>query len=1028
MKMNMKKFLKKLRINPNQREDGEGSVSNRSNKSSDAEPSPSDSSRSQESKTNPEFKPFAGFSNWLSSVAQRKSSSTTASSNANNSSTGDEASLERGAPVASESVMKDLGSGTSKDPEVEEEYQIQLALELSAREDPEAAQIEAIKQFSLGSCPPAPAPAPENSPAELMAYRYWHYNCLGYDDKIVDGFYDLRGVINESSLEKLPPLVDLQGTLVSDGVTWEAVLVDRSKDSNLLRLEQKALDIAAKSKSVSSSGFMNSELVRKLAVLVGDYMGGPVVDPDSTLRAWWSLSYSLKATLCSMVLPLGSLTIGLARHRALLFKVLCDSVGVPCRIVKGQQYTGSDDVAMNSIKTDDGREYIVDLMGDPGTLIPADAAGLQMDYDDSVYSASPRDVDSSHVASSSSWVETSFEEPAESWSAEHPSRTKGSWEEKQSEGGGDLMIRPNTFKEVVGSQKAPVQQLSSKPTHSFAHARSPSWTEGVSSPAGRRMKVKDVSQYMIDAAKENPHLAQKLHDVLLESGVVAPRNLFSEVYSESMEATVEIKPVAESNDEKGEDFGTIQQGRVQSNLGPVRFLPPLPRPQSKANTHDQREHSGPLGHMSDSSHSETSTDYPRNVPVAVAAAAVVASSMVVAAAKSANSDSSTLELSVAAAAAVVATAAAVGRQLELDSQSNEDGGSGGPYGPSSGGERISDRSTGNESSKSDAAIDDVAECEILWEEITVAERIGLGSYGEVYRGDWHGTAVAVKKFIDQDITGEALEEFRSEVRMMRRLRHPNIVLFMGAVTRPPHLSIVTEFLPRGSLYRLIHRPNNQLDERKRLRMALDAARGMNYLHSCNPVIVHRDLKSPNLLVDKNWVVKVSNPSSSILVFSPTKTYVIIHISVIALHISQVCDFGLSRMKLSTYLSSKSTAGTAEWMAPEVLRNEPADEKCDVYSYGVILWELFTLQQPWGKMNPMQVVGAVGFQHRRLEIPESVDPRIADIISKCWQTDPRLRPSFAEIMTSLKQLQKPIMSPNVQRATPSTSSMVTEQEQ
>lgn len=414
------------------------------------------------------------------------------------------------------------------------------------------------------------------------------------------------------------------------------------------------------------------------------------------------------------------------------------------------------------------REYIVDLMGDPGTLIPADAAGLQMDYDESVYSASPRDVDSSHVASSSSWVETSFEEPAESWSAEHPSRTKGSWEEKQpSEGEGDLMIRANTFKEAVGSQKAPVQHLSSKPTHSFTHGRSPSWTEGVSSPAGRRMKVKDVSQYMIDAAKENPHLAQKLHDVLLESGVVAPRNLFSEAYSESMEATIEFKPVAESSDEKGEDFGTIQQGRVQSNLGPVRFLPPLPRPQSKANTHDQREHSGPLGPLFDSSHSETSTDYSRNVPVAVAAAAVVASSMVVAAAKSANSDSSTLELSVAAAAAVVATAAAVGRQLELDTQSNEDGGSGGLYGPSSGGERISDRSTGNESSKSDAAMDDVAECEILWEEVTVAERIGLGtdlcsticisvtssttnkyfsfiflyagSYGEVYRGDWHGT-------------------------------------------------------------------------------------------------------------------------------------------------------------------------------------------------------------------------------------------------------------------------------------------------
>ncbi|PKI52832.1 hypothetical protein CRG98_026780 [Punica granatum] len=106
---------------------------------------------------------------------------------------------------------------------------------------------------------------------------------------------------------------------------------------------------------------------------------------------------------------------------------------------------------------------------------------------------------------------------------------------------------------------------------------------------------------------------------------------------------------------------------------------------------------------------------------------------------------------------------------------------------------------------------------------------------------------------------------------------------------------------------------------------------MNYLHNCNPVIVHRDLKSPNLLVDKNWVLK------------------------------------------------------AEWMAPEVLRNEPSNEKCDVYSFGVILWELITLKQPWGGMNPMQVVGAVGFQHRRLEIPDDMNPAIADIIKKCWQT-------------------------------------------
>ncbi|XP_028070123.1 serine/threonine-protein kinase EDR1-like [Camellia sinensis] len=135
-------------------------------------------------------------------------------------------------------------------------------------------------------------------------------------------------------------------------------------------------------------------------------------------------------------------------------------------------------------------------------------------------------------------------------------------------------------------------------------------------------------------------------------------------------------------------------------------------------------------------------------------------------------------------------------------------------------------------------------------------------------------------------------------------------------------------------------------------MALDVAKGMNYLHTSHPIIVLRDLKTPNLLVDKNWVVKV-------------------------------CDFGLSRMKHNTFLSSKSTAGTAEWMAPEVLKNEPSNEKSDVYSFGVILWELATLRVPWTGMNSMPVVGAVGFQNRHLDITEKIDPMVAEIITDCW---------------------------------------------
>ncbi|PON49795.1 Mitogen-activated protein kinase kinase kinase [Trema orientale] len=1025
----MKNLLKKLHIMSNQSEDAEGgSTSSRGNKSiGGSSPDRLLISRSHHSSEN---KPLSGLSGWLNSVANRHTSSLSSSSNAirtDRTEQVDAVSIT-GLDVGSDALRRDSGSSNSRDPDVEEEYQIQVALELSAREDPEAVQIEAVKQISLGSC------APDNTPAEVVAYRYWNYDALSYDDKILDGFYDLYGILTESTPERMPSLVDLQGTPVSESVTWEAVLVNKAADSNLLKLEQVALEMAVKSRS-DSLVFVNSDLVRKLAVLVANYMGGPVGNPENMLREWQNLTHKLKATLGSMVLPLGSLKIGLARHRALLFKVLADSVSIPCRLVKGHQYTGSSDVAMNFVKINGGREYIVDLMSDPGTLIPSDAAGSHIGYDEPFFSASPlsRDIDSSRVASSSSGVGSSFEDHSDFGTFETRSRLKNPLstgrdsddreefparaqlaEETKAEGESKMLS--DDFKKPSNVEKGLVWDFPGKTSYPHTHARSPSWTEGVGSPAVRKKKVKDVSKYMIDAAKENPKLAQKLHDVLLESGVVAPPDLFTEIYQEhldasAVEANSQRDDVAENKDGIGN--GT-QESIGQDEIAPPCFLPPLPhhRVQSKASSPGQqelqklveglgvnlireRDNREITGHAISSPPDITPAKYAKNVPVAAAAAAaaaVVASSMVVAAAKS-NADSN-LEIPVAAAAtataaAVVATTAAVSKQYEQGMRSDGDTDSGGyeprgsgdrehdAVGTNSEGERVSDRSVGNDSTKSDS-IDDVAECEIPWDDITLGERIGLGSYGEVYRGEWHGTEVAVKRFLDQEILGESLAEFMKEVRLMKRLRHPNVVLFMGAVTRTPNLSIVTEFLPRGSLYRLLHRPNNQLDERRRLRMALDAARGMNYLHTCSPMIVHRDLKSPNLLVDKNWVVKV-------------------------------CDFGLSKMKHSTFLSSRSTAGTAEWMAPEVLRNEPSDEKCDVYSFGVILWELSTMQQPWGGMNPMQVVGAVGFQHRRLDIPEDMDPAIADIIRRCWQTDPRLRPTFAEIMAALKPLQRPINS-------------------
>ncbi|KAG6551695.1 hypothetical protein Mapa_006784 [Marchantia paleacea] len=265
--------------------------------------------------------------------------------------------------------------------------------------------------------------------------------------------------------------------------------------------------------------------------------------------------------------------------------------------------------------------------------------------------------------------------------------------------------------------------------------------------------------------------------------------------------------------------------------------------------------------------------------------------------------------------------------------------------------------------------------EIPWGEIKFGARIGEGSCGRVYHGTWLGSDVAVKMFSSgQAYAPELLHEFRREVSIMKATRHPNVLLFMGAITEPKHISIITEFVPRGSLFRILHRSKQGLSWNRRLRMALDVALGMNYLHHRSPPILHRDLKSSNLLVTENWKVKVG-------------------------------DFGLSRLKNSSFLTRMSDKGTAQWMAPEVLRNEPFSEKSDVYSFGVILWELATRQIPWGEMSLLEVIGAVGMLDRRLEIRDGIDPQYVELTEACWSSDSKLRPSFNTVVSRLKHMLK-----------------------
>ncbi|XP_076952459.1 putative serine/threonine-protein kinase SIS8 isoform X2 [Bidens hawaiensis] len=707
-------------------------------------------------------------------------------------------------------------------------------------------------------------------------------NVVNYDEKVMDGFYDVYGIASNTVAQgKLPSLVDLQARTVYVDVDYEVILVDRRIDKELQLLEERVSNISLECQASGMSQIV-SRLIQRIANIVVAQMGGPVSDADEMLRRWTARSYELRNTLKTIVLPLGSIDCGLSRHRALLFKVLADKINLACSLFKGSYYTGTDDGAVNFIKIDNGSEYIIDLMGAPGTLIPVEVScynlqsidlgiknetgGANFGYTLPLLDISSDPLIVTAELDSLTKVDSSDLAVASVISSQLSSKAGNAVERNQTK------RFENDFGKLL---PALVRQHEGK--------LSGGGSGGRTSPA-QKSQLNDVSKCVINASK-NPEFAQKLHAVLSKNGGTSSDSL----------TNVNNKEVRET---EGHEMVHLLDADMLTFGG---------------------QHDPSLG---------TSSNEPYLI------------SFTEAETSNANDNSQLVVSEI--------------NETRADNIKQS---------------KILDSSSSNY--REGISLDEV-EWEIRWEDLQIGARIGIGSYGEVYRSERNGTEVAVKKFMNQDISGDALTQFKGEVEIMLRLRHPNVVLFMGAVTRPPNLSILTEFLPRGSLFKLLHRSNVQLDERRRMRMALDVAKGMNYLHTSNPIIVHRDLKTPNLLVDKNWVVKV-------------------------------CDFGMSRMKHHTFLSSKSTAGTPEWMAPEVLRNEPSNEKCDVYSFGVILWELATLRIPWTEMNSMQVVGAVGFKFRHLDIPEHVDPVAAQIITDRWHLEPQCRPSFKEIISRLRSL-------------------------
>ncbi|EDO37575.1 predicted protein, partial [Nematostella vectensis] len=269
----------------------------------------------------------------------------------------------------------------------------------------------------------------------------------------------------------------------------------------------------------------------------------------------------------------------------------------------------------------------------------------------------------------------------------------------------------------------------------------------------------------------------------------------------------------------------------------------------------------------------------------------------------------------------------------------------------------------NKSEKSDSWV-------IPFEEIHELQWLGSGAQGAVFLGVYSDEQVAVKK---------VRHEKDTDIKHLRNLNHPNIIRFKGVCNQAPVYCVVMEYCPYGQLFEVL-RDGREITPELLVGWTTQIADGMHYLHGNK--IIHRDLKSPNILVSSNDILKIS-------------------------------DFGTCK-EFNEKSAKMTFAGTVAWMAPEVIRNEPCSEKVDVWSFGVLLWELLTGELPYKGVDSSAIIWGVGSNNLQLPVPSTCPEGIQLLMKLCWNSKPKNRPSFRQVLMHIE-----IAATDVLRTPPNT---------
>ncbi|KAL9321203.1 hypothetical protein ACSQ67_013042 [Phaseolus vulgaris] len=273
------------------------------------------------------------------------------------------------------------------------------------------------------------------------------------------------------------------------------------------------------------------------------------------------------------------------------------------------------------------------------------------------------------------------------------------------------------------------------------------------------------------------------------------------------------------------------------------------------------------------------------------------------------------------------------------------------------------------------AIETAEEWNIDMSQLFFGLKFAHGAHSRLYHGVYKDESVAVKIIMKPDESGDLAcrleKQFVREVTLLSRLHHQNVIKFSAACRKPPVYCIITEYLSEGSLRAYLHKLERQtISLEKLLTFALDIARGMEYIHSQG--VIHRDLKPENILINEDYRLKIA-------------------------------DFGIACEEASCDLLADDP-GTYRWMAPEMIKQKSYGKKVDVYSFGLILWEMLTGTIPYEDMNPIQAAFAVVNKNSRPVIPSDCPPAMRALVEQCWSLQPDKRPEFWQIVKILEQFE------------------------